>query len=187
MNFGKEVLHVIGSLAPTVATAVGGPFAGAAVTALTKALGLDSGATSDQQQDAIATAAMSGDPATLLKFKEAEQNFTATMAQLGIKKEELIFDDIDSARKMEEATKDDTPRQLAWLIVGGFIAISVSLIVLFVLFPQRAALIDAAAWTMIGTLLGFFGSEAKQVCSFYFGSSSDSQAKTKTLSEIAKS
>src|SRR5882724_11915775 len=34
MNLAKDALHVLGSVAPTIATALGGPFAGMAVNAL---------------------------------------------------------------------------------------------------------------------------------------------------------
>lgn len=184
MNLAKDALHILGSVAPTLATAVGGPFAGMAVTAIEKAIGV-TGAPADQK--AIETALLGTDPATLLALKKAENDFTAQMEQLGIEKDKLLFDDRADARAMQIATKDTTVGRLAWLVIGGFLLVSIFECIAMVAWPGKWAAIPAAALNLLGIIFGFLANEAKSAGAFYFGSSADSQRKTDTLSEIAKS
>jgi hypothetical protein len=179
-DIGSGAWQVLKTVAPTIAATASGPFAPLVGPLVAKIFG-------SADPKSIEPALLSATPEQLLALKQADNDLQVQLKQLGISEEKLAFDDTEGARSMNIQTKDPTAARLAWLIVGGFISISAILIGLFVLYPQRAALIDSAAWTMIGTLLGYFGSEAKQVAAFYFGSSADSQAKTATLSEIAKS
>lgn len=73
----------LGNIAPMLATALGGPLAGGAVAAITKALGLGDDATDAEIAKKLAVA----DPGTLLELKKAEQEFAAHMAELGFKSE----------------------------------------------------------------------------------------------------
>lgn len=159
-----------------------------AVNALEGALGDKvTGSTPADRQKSIESAILGGDPATLLKVRESENALTEKMAELGIQKDQLVYNDLASARAMQGQTRDPTPRQLSWVVVGGFIAMSLLTAAACITWPTRVAQVSTAAWTLLTTLLTFLAAEAKQACTFWFGSSSDSQAKTQTLSEIAKS
>ena len=179
-TLGSGAWQVLKTVAPTIADTAAGPFAPLVEPIMQKIFGTNDPAKLD-------TALTNATPEQLLALKQEDNRHAEWLVQAGISRDKLAYDDTASARSMNIQTKDGTPARLAWLIVGGFIGLSTLLIALFVMYPQRAALIDSAAWTMMGTLLGYFGSEAKQVAAFYFGSSADSQAKTATLSEIAKS
>jgi hypothetical protein len=186
VNLAKDALHILGSVAPTLATAIGGPFAGMAVSAIEGAIGGKATTPADQQK-AIETALLGTDPATLLALKKAETDFTAQMASLGIEKDKLVFDDIASARSMQVATKDPTVGRLAWLVIGGFLLVSTFECIAMVAWPTKWAAIPAAALNLLGIIFGFLANEAKSAGAFYFGSTAGSQAKDQTLSEIAKS
>lgn len=180
MDLGKIAKQVLGTIAPTVLTAIGGPFGALAAGVLKTALG-----TSDDS--AVDTALSAADPATLLKVKQAELDLQAKLAELGIAKDKLSYDDLSNARAMQVATKDPTPRRLAWLIVAGFLGMVFFEAIAMIAFPAQWNALPRDAAALLGMAFGYLANEAKQVGSFYFGSSADSESKTQTLSEIAKS
>lgn len=187
MNFGKAAGQVLQSVAPTIATAVLGPFGGMAVTALEKIFGVSPDATPDVKQAAVEAALTSGNPDALLALRKAEQDFQVQMKTLGIQEESLTFKDLDSARQMQIATKDPTAARLAWLLIGGFLVTAVAQVSAMLYFGAKMSEIPPAVWLQIGTITGYLANEAKQAAAFYFGSSAGSQAKDATISDMAKS
>jgi hypothetical protein len=172
MNLGQKALQVLKTVAPTLALGALGPFGPLAAAAIHAVLGTS---TDEQAETALLTAT----PEQLLALKKAENDFQIQIKTLGIAEEKLSFDDLASARAREVAVKDSTPRQMAWLIVGGSIALGVATVAGF-------TTKDPAAATMVGTVIGYVFGEAKQVLSYYFGSSSGSAAKTDTINKIAE-
>jgi hypothetical protein len=80
---------IVGAVAPTLATALGGPLAGIAVkTIATQVLGK-----SDASEDEVEAAILGADPQTLIRLKEVELEFKATMVNAGIKLEEIASSD----------------------------------------------------------------------------------------------
>jgi curli biogenesis system outer membrane secretion channel CsgG len=186
VNLLKEAGHVLATVAPTIATAVGGPFAGMAVSALQKALGLTPSDTSDGNQAAIEQALSVATPEQILALKKAENDFTVQMEQLGITRDKLVFDDIASARAMQVAVRDPTVARLAWLVIGGFLLVSMVELAAMLIWPDRVKALPEAAWLLVGSVLGYLANESKQAGAFYFGSSAGSQAKDATISDLAK-
>jgi hypothetical protein len=166
---------VVGTVAPALATALGGPLAGVAVSAISKSLlGKDDGT-----EEEVAAAIQSGGADALLKLREANNAFTLKMRELDINLEEIHHKDRASARAREERTKDHwTPRILAATIIGGFLAMVAS-----VLLGKVTGITDPVAAGMIGTLIGYVSAKADQVVSYYFGSSAGSAEKTALLSK----
>lgn len=165
---GSSALKVIGSLAPTVATALGGPFAGAAVTALERALGFQQGAGTS----AIEKTVLAGNPDDLAKVKIAEDDLQKTLAELGVQEEQLQYADVASAREREAQVKDYTPAMLAWLVTMGFFGL-----IAFLLKIDVPADNKAIVFTMVGAL----GTAWTSIISYYFGSSKGSADKTQSL------
>src|SRR5512147_2252998 len=116
----------INSIAPTVATALGGPLAGAAVAAIGKALGMDS-PTVSKIQDAIESGQLT--PEQISSIKLAEIDFQKHESEMGFKYSELEFKDRDSARNLAIQTHSRTPEALSWLIIG--LGLSAEIYVLF--------------------------------------------------------
>ena len=164
---------LVRTVAPGLATALGGPLAGAAVQTISQAvLGKPDGT-----EEEVATAVVSGGTDALLKIKEADNAFTVKMKELGVDIEKVHQADRDSARNREVRTGDVwTPRVLAATIVGGFLAM-----VAAVLLGKVTGITDPIAAGMIGTLIGYVSAKADQVVSYYFGSSAGSAAKTDLL------
>lgn len=173
--------ELIGTVAPTIATALGGPLGGVAVKAACEALGL-----SEHTQEALSTALSGAKPEDLLKLKQADQQFAKDMKALDVDLERIAAGDRDSARKRQMETKDNTPATLAYFIIGGFFVFSGALIYGFLWMPEAMAKIPAQGWVIIGTVYGYLAAEAKQAAAFFFGSSAGSKDKDNTLAEIAK-
>lgn len=152
-------------VAPTIATALGGPLAGLAVEAVSKALGVPQ----DAAQKMLDEGKMTSDQIAQVKVAELELQKQAQA--LGLNFEQLAVDDRKSAREMQVATKSFLVPTLAIAIVTSFIAVVVGTLMGY-------SHIETA---MAGTLIGYLSAKAEQVVSFYFGSSNGSQKKDELL------
>ena len=110
MDFDWKKL--IGSVAPSLATALGGPLAGMAVTAIGQVLGV-----SEPTEEKLATALQIANPEILLKLKQADQDFAKHMASVGVDLAKLEVQDRDSARSLLIQTKARTPAVLSYFVV----------------------------------------------------------------------
>jgi len=154
-------MNWLAQIAPGIATALGGPLAGLAVTAISKALGVDE----KDVQTTIESGKLTADQ--LASIKQAEIQLQTQAQQLGLDFAKLATDDRKSARDMEVATKSFVPAILSFLVIGGFGVIT-ALKVLGYSIVQDPTIQDLLTTLRDGVIL---------VLSFYFGSSSGSQAK----------
>ncbi len=160
-----QLLNIVKTVAPTIATAMGGPLAGMAVRTLSETLlGKPDGTT-----DELAAAAAAATPDQLLSLKNAENQFKLEMKKLDVDLERISAGDRDSARQMAITTKDWTPRALAAVITIGFFGV----LMYMLMFGLPSAGGGEAMLVMLGTLGTAWGA----VVSFYFGSSAGSRAK----------
>lgn len=163
-SFWDEAKGILSKFAPVLASAVGGPLAGAATSAIIGALGLAPDTTPEQ----AATAVVGATPDQMLQLKKADQDFAEKMKQLGIDADKLGNDDRASARAREAAVKDRTPAIMGYTLLVGSLGAAAAVLAGYV--PDTSL--------QAGVVLGYLFSEAKQVLSYYFGSSSSSEAKT---------
>ncbi len=150
----KSIKKLIGALAPTIGTAIGGPVGGLAANVVAEALGVEPVPRKIEQ--AIQTAT----PEQLLKLKAAEKEFEKQMAQMEIDVYALETADIQDARS--KFSTDWTPRVLGTLTLVGFI----SYIFMISINPVPDASDD-----IVMIILGYLSGIASAVISFYFGSS----------------
>lgn len=176
MNLLKSAGQVLETMAPTIATAVGGPFAGMAITKLEALFGIDPSTPLEDKQTAIEQGLLTANPDQLLALKKADQDFQATMTKLGVDKEALELGDVANARAMQMATKDSTPRILSYLLLA-FTGIMISA----TMFGWSKA--DSV---LAGTMIGYLVSETKAMMQFWFGTTRGSQDKDATIASIAK-
>jgi hypothetical protein len=154
-------------IAPTIATALGGPLAGMAVSAISKAIGVDE----DKVQDMISSNKLSADQVAQLKLAEIE---LAKQAQeLGLNFEKLAVEDRKSAREMQATTRSKMPPILASAVTVGFFGIVV------MMFFNQINSNNPAILMMLGSL----GTAWTGIIAYYFGSSAGSQAKTDLLTK----
>jgi hypothetical protein len=159
---------LLGQVAPTIATALGGPLAGVAVKALSGVLlGHENGS-----EDDVKAAMASASPDQLAALKKIDADFKVSMKELDIDLERIAAGDRDSARKMQTETKDWVPKLLAIVITFGFFGILVWMLVQGM--PQTGT---EALLMMLGAL----GTAWTGVVNFYYGSSAGSKAKNDML------
>lgn len=166
---------IVATVAPGIATALGGPLAGIAVKTLSGALlGKDDG-TQAEVEEAI----LQADPEALARVREADADLKARLAQAGVDLEKMAAQDRASARSMA-MTKGLTPQViLAAIFVCGFVA------VLYSVFSGMAPLTDTTRDVVI-YLLGILSAGLTQVMNFFFGSSAGSKEKTAALGTLAR-
>lgn len=154
----------IESIAPTIASCLGGPLAGLAVEAVSKAIGVDP----NQVQDTINSGKLTADQ--IAQIQAAEISLKEKAQQMGLNFEELAVQDRKSARDMQTTTKSFIPPLLALIITLGFFGILVGMM------TGKVTSSDA-----LMLLLGSLGTAWTGVISFYFGSSASSQNKDQLL------
>jgi len=151
---------------PTIATALGGPLAGMAVSAISKAIGCDP----NEVQDIISSGKLTAEQVASIQLAELELKKQAQSMNLDFAK--LIAEDKKSAREMQIATRSWIPPVMALGVTCGFFGI---------LFGLMYGQIQHAP--QIDIMLGSLGTAWTGIISFYFGSSAGSQAKTELLSK----
>jgi membrane protein required for beta-lactamase induction len=158
----NELLNLLKGIAPAVATAVGGPLGGLAVTALADKFGVA------DDVKAVATA-IAGDPEAAKK-----------LAELDLRQFEMENEDRDSARHMQETalTQDDKFAKhfiywFAWFWSVGSMAY---------FFAITFGQVPASGKDFGNIILGFLlGTAVATIISFFYGSSKSSKDKTDAL------
>ena len=164
----NELLGLLKSIAPTLATAVAGPLGGAAVTALASKFGVS------DSIDAVAKA-IAGDPQAAEKLQELELE----MAKLDMA-------NTADARKMNSEIQSSTTaswlaKNIAYVIDVAIIAgaLTMTFVVFIVGVPEQN---KSMAFTALGSLWTLTGT----VVNFHRGSSAGSKAKTEEMMKGAK-
>jgi len=150
------------SIAPTVASALGGPLAGLAVNAVSSALGIDP----DKVQDTINSGKLTADQ--IASIQQAELALKQRAQELGLDFEKLAVADRASARQMQISTQSYVPPTLSIMIVLAWAIVQWFLL---------THIIDSSMRELIARVLGTLDGALMLVLSFYFGSSAGSQAK----------
>jgi len=151
-------------IAPTIATALGGPLAGLAVDAVSKAIGIDP----KDVQSTISEGKLSADQ--IAAVKQAEIAMAAKAQELGLDFEKLAVDDRKSARDLQAKTQSWIPGAMAIIVTLGFFGILIGLM-METLKTSEALML----------LLGSLGTAWTGIVASYFGSSAGSQKKDELL------
>lgn len=177
MSGWKQALpeSVIGVVAPTIATALGGPLAGLATAAIAKVFGFGDGVSQGQLAAAVGKAS----PDHLLALKNAEQDFIIRLHELDVDIERVNAADRASAR-LRESTSGDlwTPRLLAALSVILFAG---CVVFVFWLALAGVGTTDPLVMGLVGTMIGYASAKTELVYTYYFGSSAGSSNKDNLL------
>ena len=160
----------LAQIATTIATALGGPLAGMAVSAVSKAIGC----TPEEVQNVISNNKLDATQVAALQQAELELKKQAQAMNLDFAK--LANDDRKSARDMQAITRSYIPPVLAIGVTGGFFGI---------LFGLMYGQIQHAP--QIDIMLGSLGTAWTGIVSFYFGSSASSQNKDALLHQSTPS
>ena len=170
MDLLKTFVPLLQTVAPTLATALGGPLAGVAVKTLSAALlGHEQGT-----EQEVTAALEKASPEQLAAIKKIDADFKVHMKELDIDLERIAAADRDSARKMQIANQDWVPRMLAFLITVGFFGILTWMLLHGM--PQNGT---EALLMMLGAL----GTAWTGVVNFYYGSSAGSKEKNSLIAK----
>ena len=154
----------IEQLAPTIASCLGGPLAGMAVEAISKAIGVDPNAVQDTINSGKLTAEQ------IASIQQAEIALKAKAQEMNLDFEQLAVQDRKSARDMQVTTKSWIPPLIAIIITLGFFGI---------LAGMMTGRVTSSEALMI--MLGSLGTAWTGIIAFYFGSSASSQAKDQLI------
>ena len=158
MDILKAFGPIIGSVAPTIATALGGPIAGMAVKALSGALFGNENGTEDEIKAALANPTAD----QLVALKTVDANFKTQMKSLDIDLERIAADDRNSARQMAIQTHDWTPRILAVVVICAWV---------FIQWHLLNSTIPPEMRELVARVLGTLDAALTLVLSYYFGAS----------------
>lgn len=163
------------TVAPALATALGGPLAGLAAQAISAAvLG-----TPDGSEEEIAAAITNGGADTLIKLKEANAAFALQMRKLDVDLERIAQEDRVSARQREIQANDPwTPRVLGAVVVVGFF------IAMWAVLSGEIKGMDPSEMALVGAVIGYASAKADQVVSYVFGSSAGSKQKNELIARM---
>ena len=151
-------------IAPTIATALGGPLGGLAYEAVSKVLGISQ----DDAKKMLDDGKLTSDQ--IASVQQAEIALKAKAQELGLDFEQLAVADRTSARNMQSSTHSFIPPMLAIGITIGFFGI------LYALMTDKVTKSDE-----LMIMLGSLSTAWTGVIAFYFGSSAGSQKKDELL------
>ena len=146
--------NIVGAVAPTLGTAIGGPMGGMAANMIADVLGVPN------DQKSIEQAIQNATPEQMIELKKAEQAFEVQMKELDVDVFALETQDKQNARSM--FSKDWTARIIGLFTIGGFLGY----IFLVTLQPP-----EQNSEALINLVLGYLGGLASAIISFYFGAS----------------
>jgi hypothetical protein len=176
-----DILGFMRKAAPWIAAAASGNIPGL-VSMAAQSVSSALGKTVKADPDSISAAISGATPEQLLALKQADAELEIKMQSLGFEHteelEKIAAYDRDSARQREISVKDKLPAILAITITCGFFGVLVFMLMRGI--PETG---HDAMLLVIGALITAWTS----VVTYYFGSSSGSAAKDKTISDIAKS
>ena len=153
----KFIKNIIGAVAPSIGTALGGPMGNMAANIVAEALGCEPTPKKIEQAVQAAT------PEQLAELKKLDTEFEIKMKELDVDLYALETKDIQDARGM--FSKDWTARIIGVTVVGGFMGY----IFLVTILPP-----EANSEALINLVLGYLGGLASAIISFYFGASNSS-------------
>lgn len=162
---------LVGTVAPWIGTALGGPLGGAAIGAIADALGL-----SDKTEASIKAALSGVTPEQMLLLKNADQAFALKMQEIGYKQvadlEAIAAADRKDARDMNKVTRSPVPAILSIAITIGYFAILIGMMMDYLNVKDSQALL---------LMLGSLGTAWGMVMAFWFGTTNSSDQKNKLL------
>jgi len=164
MNFDWKAL--VGSVAPTLGVALGGPFGGIAGKFIADKLGV--------AEQELPAAVENATPETMIQIKKMESDFEIQMKELGITEQQLHGKDRSSARDLAKVTSIKPQLILSVVYTAAYAIVLWAFITGKINVPESAQ-------QQFGIVLGVLTAAQTQILNFWFGSSSGSQQKNEII------
>lgn len=161
--------------APKIAGALGGPLAGAAVEALSRAIFGDEAV--GKNEDDLVAAIGRASPEQLVALRKADHEFRIALREAAVEERRIAAGDRADARRRQQMMEDWTPSILGALIIAGFFLVLAAMV---------ARRLPAGAETEFSIMLGALATMTAAVVNYFFGSSAGSREKTRLLSPDAE-
>lgn len=188
-----DLKSAIASIAPTLATMMGGPLLGTAVTALEGAFGLAPGSGVDAITKVVQTGGMT--PDIIAAVRAADQKHAEIMGQQGIDLAKMNLDFEAAQTKVviedrEDARKSNAGRKEVWdiaVVILGTFAVMMGLVLYgcWMILQGGISIKDvsvvAAISGLVGSVVGYVAANAQTVVNFIYGGSLGSEKKTDAL------
>ena len=159
---------VLGTLAPVLGSAVGGPFGGIAGKMLADALGVEPGKVDSLIGNLT--------PENVERIKAAELDFEMFMEDNAIKREELSVEDRKDARLLAREMGLVAQYVLGTVYTVGYFVLLYGVFAGSLVIPQESA-------SVVTILLGVLSAGQTQIFNFFFGSSAGSKQKTPLINK----
>lgn len=166
-----DIKRIVGTVAPTLAAALGGPLAGMATREIGRVL-LGDGAVAEADVIAAVSAAS---PADLVKLKQLDLEFAARMEEAGVDIARIDAADRASARDRQVRTGDWTPSVLGAAIIIGFFGL---------LGWVLAWGLPTEGSEVLIVLIGALAAMVTQIGNYFFGSSAGSKEKQDIIARM---
>ena len=160
LNLLKNVKNIIGAVAPTIGTALGGPMGSMAANMVADALGCE------PTPKKIEAAVQAATPEQLAELKKIDKDFEVRMKELDVDLYALETADIQDARG--KFSKDWTSRIMGLTVVAAFMGY------IFLITVQPP---EQNSEALINLVLGYLDGLASAIISFYFGASNTAKDK----------
>lgn len=168
----SKIKRAIAGAAPSLARALGGPLAGAAVQQISNAI---FGAP-DMDESRLSEELGRASPEQWLALQRAERDFARALREAEVEEQRIAAGDRADARARQSAMGDWTPTALGALIIIGFFV---------VLGAMVTRNLPAGAETEFSIMLGALATMTAAVVNYFFGSSAGSKEKTRLMRPTA--
>ena len=170
-----DIKSILGTVAPWIGAALGGPFGGMAAEFVADKLGL-----SDKTVEGVKNMLNGASSEQILALKKADQDFSLKMKELGFEEikalESIAADDRKDARAMQVRTRSIVPAVLSIGVTIGYFGILIGMMQGTLKVSDSQALL-----IMLGSLTTAWGG----VVAYWFGTTNSSNTKTEMLSKAA--
>lgn len=164
----NRIKRAIAGAAPSLARALGGPLAGAAVEQISRAI---FGAP-DSDEEKLSEHLREASPEQWLALQEAEREFARALREAEVEEQRIAAGDRANARGRQTDMGDWTPTVLGALIIIGFFV---------VLGAMVTRNLPPGAETEFSIMLGALATMTAAVVNYFFGSSAGSKEKTRLM------
>ncbi len=123
------------------------------------------------------------------EIKKADMDFQVEMQKLSLEERQAVYQDMNSARNREEALSQSATATTLGKNISSYLAIAATLLCfamffILVFMPKLISAQDNQYKDIVIYILGVLSALLTQVYSYYFGSSTGSADKSKTLERV---